>query len=362
MLINYTDQFVSLVLLKKNRMKGSLKPHATCVALLLSFILISVRIPVCEAQSPPKEKIKIGFLIHDLVSERWKQDMEYFTKRVEALGGETVSKCAFGDAQAQIDQGKEMVDAGIKVIAVVAVDGKSLGALVDYADKAGAKIIAYDRLIKDCNLHYYISYNSVKSGELMAQYMVKAKPKGNYVFVNGPASDNNAALVRQGQMNVLKPYIDKGDIKIVFDKSANAWGPLEALLITDELTSQSKDSVDVILVASDGLAEGVIQTLATSNRYQKALISGQDASPSACKNIAMGYQTMSVYKSIKKIASEAADLSMKVAKNEKVETKAVVNNGRKDVPSILFEPVVVDKTNLKETVVKDGHVKESDLQ
>jgi D-xylose transport system substrate-binding protein len=342
-------------------MKRLLNLHATYVAILLTFLITSLRISVCEAQSVQKEKIKIGFLIHDLVSERWKQDIEYFTNTVDALGGETITKCALGDAQTQIDQGKALIDAGVKVIAVVAVDGKLLSALVNYADKAGAKIIAYDRLIKDCNLHYYISFNSVRSGELMAQYMVKTKPKGKYVFVNGPATDNNAALVKQGQMNVLKPYIDKGNIKVVFDRSANAWGPLESLLIMDELTTQFKDSIDVVLVANDGLAEGVIQALSTSNRYKGTLISGQDASPIACKNIAMGYQTMSVYKSIRKIATEAANLSIKLAKNEKVETTGVVNNGMKDLPSILFEPIVVDKNNLKETVIKDGHIKESDL-
>jgi D-xylose transport system substrate-binding protein len=343
-------------------MKRSFKLQASYSVIIFSLLITFFQTTLVEGQSGQKEKVKIGFLIHDLVSERWKQDIAYFTSRVEALGGEMMTKCALGDVQTQIDQGKALIDAGVKVIAVVAVDSKALSTLVNYADQAGAKIVAYDRLIKDCNLHYYISFNSVRSGELMAQYMVKYKPRGNYVFVNGPATDHNATLVKQGQMNVLKPYIDKGDIKVVFDKSANAWGPLEGLFIMDELTAQHKDSIDVVLVASDGLAEGVIQAFETSSRYRGALISGQDASPSACKNIALGYQTMSVYKSIKKIATEAADLSMRLAKNEKIKTTAVVNNGVKDVPSILFEPVVVDKNNLKETVIKDGHIKESDLQ
>jgi D-xylose transport system substrate-binding protein len=314
-----------------------------------------------SAQPAEKQKVKIGFLIHDLVSERWKKDIEYFTNRVEAQGGAVITKCALGDVKTQIDQGKELVNEGVKVIAVVAVDGKALTELVDYADKAGTKIIAYDRLIKDCNLHYYISFNSFRTGELIAGYMVKVKPTGKYVIINGPESDNNAGLVRQGEMKVLKPYIDRGDIKVVYDKSANAWGPLEALMIMDELNSSYKDSIDVVLAANDGLAEGAIQSLSTTDRYRKTLVSGQDASPTACKNIMLGYQTMSVYKSISKIANEAADLAVKLARNEKVKTTTVTNNGKKDVPSILFEPVVVDKTNLKETVVKDGHVKESDL-
>jgi D-xylose transport system substrate-binding protein len=329
--------------------------------IILLFIVSCFHLSDTKAQPSPKTKVKIGFLIHDLVSERWKKDIEYFTNRVEAQGGEAITKCALGDVKTQIDQGKALIDEGVRVIAIVAVDGKALNELVNYADKAGAKIIAYDRLIKDCNLHYYISFNSLRAGELIAGYMVKAKPKGNYVVISGPESDNNAGLIKQGEMNVLKPYVDKGDIKIVYDKSANAWGPLEALMIMDDLTTSYKDSIDVVLAANDGLAEGVIQSLSATNRNRRALVSGQDASPTACKNIMLGYQSMSVYKSIPKIANEAADLAMKVARNEKVTTTVMVNNGKKNVPSILFEPVVVDKNNLKETVVKDGHIKESDL-
>ena len=307
------------------------------------------------------EKVKIGFLIHDLVSERWKRDMEYFSEKVEALGGEPITRNAYGVAQTQIEQGKALVDEGIKVIAIVPVDGKALGELVNYADKKGTKIIAYDRLIKDCNLHYYISFNSVRAGELMAQYMIKLKPKGNYAFVNGPISDNNAMLVKQGQMNILGPYIDKHDIKIVMDKSADAWGPLEALFIMNDFFDSYKGTLDVIMVANDGLADGVVQAISVNGSYKNAMVTGQDASLTACKNIAMGYQTMTVYKSIKKIAYEAAILAMKLGNNEPVKMTSTVNNGKKEVPSILFEPVVVDKNNLKETVIKDGHIKESDL-
>ena len=94
-------------------MTRSISLRATYVAIILSFLTISLRIPVCEAQPAPVEKPKIGFLIHDLVSERWKQDMDYFTNRIDALGGEAITKCALGDAQMQIDQGKALIDAGV---------------------------------------------------------------------------------------------------------------------------------------------------------------------------------------------------------------------------------------------------------
>jgi D-xylose transport system substrate-binding protein len=151
-------------------------------------------------------KIKIGFLVHDLVTARWQTEMENFSARIAELGGEAVTRNAFGDTQTQIKQGKELIDSGVKVIAVVAQNGKALAELVDYANKAGATIIAYDRMILNCDLPYYISFNSVLVGELMADYALALKPKGNYLVLNGPSTDNNATLVKQGIMNKLKPY------------------------------------------------------------------------------------------------------------------------------------------------------------
>jgi D-xylose transport system substrate-binding protein len=326
------------------------------------FLIVFSGFKQKEHKPVPQGKVKIGFLIHDLVSERWKKDTEYFTKKIEELGGEPMLRCAYGVAQTQIDQGKQLIDEGVKVISIVAVDGKVLGELVDYADKAGVKVIAYDRLILNCNLHYYISFNSIKVGELMTEYVVKRRPKGNYAIINGPPSDNNSIFIRKGQMNILKPYIDRGDIKIVLDKSVSGWGPLEAMLIMDNFLSANKDSLNVVLVASDVLSEGIVQSFSVNGDYRYTLVTGQDASLTACRNILAGGQTMSVFKSIQKIASEAAEIAMKLGRNETVVTKMKINNGKRDVPSFLFDAVVVDKDNVKEVVVGSGHIKESDLE
>jgi D-xylose transport system substrate-binding protein len=310
----------------------------------------------------PPDKAKIGFLVHGLISERWQKDVELFAARITELGGEPIIKNANGDAKVQVEQGKALILEGAKVIAVVAADGNALGELVDFAEQSGVKIIAYDRLIKNCDLHYYISYDNVRVGELMAKFIVKIRPKGNYVIINGPESDNNSKLVKQGQMSILQPYIDRGDIKVVLDKSADAWGPLEGLMIMDDfLNNNTKDNPDVVMAASDALAEGVVQALSTNGKYKNTLVTGQDANLTACKNIMSGYQTISVYKSIKKIAFEAADLAMKLSRGESPKLSKSINNGKGEVPSILFEPVVVYKNNLKDTVIKDGHIKEADL-
>lgn len=308
----------------------------------------------------PDEKIKVGFLVHDLVTERWKTDIENFTKKIAELGGEAVSRNAFGDAKTQITQGKELIDAGVKVIAVVAQNGKALAELVDYANQKGATIIAYDRMILNCDVPYYISFNSVKVGELMTEYALKLKPKGNYIILNGPATDNNAKLVRQGVMNKITPSIEKGDIKILADKEMDSWNVLSSFVFMEDFLAANKSQIDAIVCGSDDLATGALDALKIDNRSIPVL-TGQNASVDACRNIMHGLQTMTVYKDFVKISTEGAILCMDIAKGKKIKTTATTNNGKVDVPSILFDPVVVDKDNLRQVLVPH-YVTEADLR
>ena len=326
---------------------------------LIAVLAISSCFAILSFRST--EKTKIGFLVHDLVADRWLMDMENFANKVAALGGEAITRNGLGDAETQVDQGKLLIDEGVKVIVVVPQDGKVLAKLVDYADKKGATIIAYDRMIVDCNLHYYISYNSVEVGAMMAEYALKLKPKGNYVILNGPSTDNNALLVREGIMNKLKEPVKAGNIKILLEKEMSSWYALSSMSVMDEFVKSNKLPVDAIITGADDLASGVIEVLKSSD-MRIPVITGQDASVDACRNIILGNQSMTIYKSVKRLSSEAAILSMKIAKGEKINVTSTTNNGKKDVPSILFDPIVVDKANLRATVLKDGHIDESSLK
>lgn len=307
-----------------------------------------------------EDKVKVGFLVHDLVTDRWKSDLSNFTNKIQQLGGESVTKNAYGDLKEQIRLGKEMIDQGVKVIAVVAQDGRALAELVTYANQKGATIIAYDRMILNCDLPYYISFNSVKVGELMTDYALKLKPKGNYILLNGPVSDNNALLVKQGMMNKLKPAIDRKDVTILLDKDLDSWYALSVLMTMEEFLPANKQPIDVILAAADDIAAGSIDAL-KMDKINLPIITGQNAGVDACRNILQGYQTMTVFKDFKKLSSDAADMAMKLAKGEKIITTSTTNNGKINVPSILYDPVVIDKNNLRSVLIPAGHIKESDL-
>ena len=319
---------------------------------------LSALISLSALQSAPK--IKIGFLVHDLGATRWQTEMELFSKKITELGGEPVTRNAFGDVNTQIKQGKELVDAGVKVIAVVAQNGKALSELVDYANKAGATIIAYDRMILNCDLSYYISFNSVKAGEMMADYALSLKPKGNYIILNGPSSDNNAILLKQGVMNKLGPAIKKGDIKVLVDKEMDSWSALNSLMFMEDFLPTNKNTIDAIIAPGDDMASGVLDAMKI-DKVSLPVITGQNATVDACRNILQGLQSMTIYKDSKKISAEAASLAMRIAKGEKVKTTATRNNGKINVPSILFDPVVIDKNNLRKLLVPH-YVTEEELK
>jgi len=308
-----------------------------------------------------QDKIKVGFLVHDLVTDRWKSDLSNFSGKITALGGEPVTKNAYGDLREQIKLGKDMIDQGVKVIAVVAQDGKALAELVTYANQKGATIIAYDRMILNCDLPYYISFNSVKVGELMAEYALTLKPKGNYILLNGPVSDNNALLVKRGVMNKLKPAIDRKDVTVLLDKDLDSWYALSVLMTMEEFLPTNKQPIDVVLAAADDIAAGSIDAL-KMEKIKLPVITGQNASVDACRNILQGSQTMTVFKDFKKLSSDAAEMAMKLARGEKIMTTTTTNNGKIDVPSILYDPVVIDKSNLRSVLIPAGHITESDLK
>src|SRR6185503_19471830 len=152
-------------------------------------------------------------------------------------------------------------------------------------------------------------------------------------------------LLRDGQMQVLKPAIDRGDIKVVSDQFAREWKAEEALRITQDALTKANNDIKAIVASNDGTAGGAISGL-PPQLVGKVLVTGQDAALDAVQRIVEGKQTMTIYKPIIPLAYSAVDSAVKLARGEKVEAKDKVNNGKIDVPSILQEPIVLDKNNV----------------
>ena len=247
-----------------------------------------------------------------------------------------------------------MLTKGIDVLIIIPVNSKVIAPVVEACHKDGVKVIAYDRIIEDCDLDYYITFDMQGVGRLQAEYLLNTVPKGKYFLLNGPKEDNNAKLFREGQMEVLQPKIDSGDVQVVGDQWAEGWLSENAMKLTENVLTANNNEIDAILASNDSTANGAIQALIEQDLAGKIPITGQDCDLAACKSIVAGNQTMSVYKALKNLAEAAIELAFKVAKDEKIETNATYPNGKIDVPSINLPIVAVDKDNMMETVIADG--------
>lgn len=303
----------------------------------------------------PGKKIRIGFLLDSMLQDRWQKDHDVFLSRAGELGAEVIVQWADGNDEAQINQAQSLILQGVDVLVLVPHNAEVAGTIVDAAHREKIPIISYDRLVKNSAPDLYISFDNEKVGEMQAKYLLEAAPKGNYILIGGAPTDNNARLLREGQMKVLQPAIDRGDIKIVADQWAREWLAEDALKHVENALTQNANNVTAIVTSNDGTAGGVIQALSAKGLAGKVLVSGQDADLAALQRIVAGTQSMTVYKPIHLLAAKAAEAAVALAQGEKLQPGRTVNNGRIDVPFIHIEPISVDARNIDDTVVKDGY-------
>ncbi len=307
-----------------------------------------------EAKAGGKKQITIGVSVGDLRLERWKRDMDLMVKQAESLGAKVFSTSADGDAKLQISQIENMLTKGVNVLVVIPENSKVLAPAVEAAHKDKVKVIAYDRIIEDSDLDYYITFDMQGVGKLQAEYLLGKVPRGRYFLLAGPKSDNNARLFREGQMIIMQPAIDRGDVEVVGDQWAEGWLPENAMKLTENVLTATNNQIDAILASNDSTADGAIQALKEQGLAGKIPITGQDCDLAAVQRIVAGEQTMSVYKPLPKLAKAAIDLAVQVMKGEQIQTNATYKNGFKDVPSINLQIYAVDKDNMMETVIADG--------
>lgn len=317
----------------------------------LLILAIAVFCLSCSSNSGSK---KVGFLIHD-IEGRWVKDLEYIEKSAKDEGFQLIVKTAGNDEKLQQEQMNELIEEGVKVAFVVAVNQNTAAGIVRQAKKAGVKLIAYDRIIRNSDLDYLITYDYSKVGEIMTKYALERVPKGNYVLLYGDASDANALAIQKVQQEMLKPYVERGAINIIYKTNIEGWEKNYARNQMENVVNFSTLPIDVVLASNDVIAETSADVLRENNLDEGVLITGQDATIEGCRLVAQGRQTMTVYKSTIKMAQEAMAIASKIINGERVkEPQATTFNGRVDVPTFLLEPNYMDKNNLMSTVIADG--------
>ncbi|MBN8246452.1 MAG: substrate-binding domain-containing protein, partial [Verrucomicrobia bacterium] len=268
------------------------------------------------------------------------------------------------DDATQMRDVESLISSGVQVMVIVPHNGEAMAKGVRASKAAGIPVISYDRLIRDSDVDLYISFDNVRVGELQAQYLVDQLQgrKAKIVRIYGSKTDNNAVLFKEGQDRVLLPRIASGDIEVVFEDWAADWKPENAKKIANAAITAKGKGIDAILASNDGTAGGAIQALTEEGLAGKILVTGQDAELAAVQRIGRGAQAMTIYKPVSRLAARAAETAVAMARRQVIIANGSVNNGFKDVPAILEEVVVVTRSNILDTVVKDGFHKAEDLK
>ncbi len=300
-------------------------------------------------------KVKVGLLMHSLTNERWNRDRDNIIAEVEALGGEVIFRNANDDQSMQNKQAEELLEEGADVLIVVASDQNNSAEIVKLAHEEGVKVIAYDRLMRECDLDFYITTNSVRVGEIQAEYMLSQYPRGNYGLIIGDEHDNNSLLLFLGQMNVLQQHVESGEVRIVYSEYTKSWTSDEGYEKAKDMLSKSNGKVDVVLCGSDAIAYGVNKALDEAGLTDSIAVISQDAELEIVRCIAEGKHEATILKPLNEMAHKSAEVAIKLARHKKLEKDyTTVSNGKRLVPSYELEPKLVNRDNISATVVAEG--------
>jgi D-xylose transport system substrate-binding protein len=312
---------------------------------------------------------KIALLLPETKTTRYEaKDRPLFTAKVKAI----CPKCtilysnASQDAAKQQQQAEAAITNGANVLVLDAVDVKSVGAIIQHAKQKNIPVIAYDRLISDADIDYYVSFDNVLQGRIQAKTLVDdlgpdASGK-SIVMVNGAPTDPSAGDYKKGAHEVL----DKSGIKIAKEYDTPDWSPDKAQRQMEQaITALGKNGFVGVYSANDGMASGIIAAMKSAGiKPSSKPTTGGDSEAAAIQRILTGDQYSTIYLAIKKQAETSAELAVAAAQGKPAPAglvNAKVDNGSEQVPSVLLSPIAVTKDNIKDTVIKDGFLTPAEI-
>jgi D-xylose transport system substrate-binding protein len=296
----------------------------------------------------------IGVSWNNYQEERWaKWDEPAIKKSITDAGGKYISNDAKSSAETQASNVDNLISQGAKVVIVLAQDGTAIKPAVAKAIAANVPVIAYDRLIEDPKA-LYITFDNVLVGKLQAQAIFAAKPKGNYAIIKGNKADANADFLRSGMDQVISAAVKSGDIKIVGETYTDNWDPSKAQTNMEQILTQNQNKVDAVLSENDGMAGGVIAALTAQGLAGKVPVSGQDGDLPALNRVALGTQTVDVWKDARLLGKAAGDAAIQLCTNSdpsKVKgTAKFTTPGNNSLNSILLTPNPITQANLGDVI------------
>ncbi|PSH67614.1 D-xylose ABC transporter substrate-binding protein [Phyllobacterium brassicacearum] len=329
-----------------------MKKYATALA-GAAVLAVSIAGPALA-----KDKV-VGVSWSNFQEERWKTDEAAIKKALEANGDKYISADAQSSASKQLTDVESLISQGANALIILAQDSGAIGPAVEKAVAEGIPVVGYDRLIENKDA-FYITFDNKEVGRMQARGVFAVKPEGNYVFIKGSSADPNADFLFSGAQEVLKEAIDSGKIKNVGEAYTDGWLPANAQKNMEQFLTANDNKVDAVVAANDGTAGGAIAALQAQGLAGNVPVSGQDADFAALNRVALGTQTVTIWKDSRELGAQAAGIASALADGKKMEEipnvqKFAGGANKVEVNAVFLTPVPVTKDNL-DVVIDAGWV------
>ncbi len=308
--------------------------------------------------------LTVGVSWSNFQEERWKTDEAAIKAVLDKAGAKYISADAQASPAKQLTDVESLIAKGADVLLILAMDNKAILPAVKKATDEGIPVIAYDRLIESPNV-LYISFDNIGVGRMMGKAIEAAKPAGNYAFIKGDKGDANADFLFSGITEVLKPAMDAGKIKDVGQTYTDGWKPDNAQKEMEQILTKNNNKVDAVVAENDGMAGGVVAALAAQGMAGSVPVTGQDGDHAAINRVALGTQTVSIWKDARDLGHVSAEAAVALAKGKKrAEIEGVKpftgGPGHVKVDGILLTPLAVTRDNLN-VIVDKGWITKAEV-
>ncbi len=296
----------------------------------------------------------VGVSWNNYAEERWAKWDEPAIKAALTAGGATyISNDAKSSAETQANNVDNLISQGAKVIIILAQDGTAIKPSVAKAIAAGVPVIAYDRLIEDPKA-LYITFDNKLVGKLQAQAILAAKSSGNFAIIKGNKADANADFLRAGMVEAGVPDVGKtdpnGKIVIVGETYTDNWDPANAQKEMEQILTANNNKIDAVISENNGMAGGVVAALKAVGLAGTVPVSGQDGDAAALNRIALGTQTVDVWKDARMLGDAAGKAAIQLCASTDISkvtgTVQFTSPGNNQLTSQFLVPQAITKDNL----------------
>lgn len=325
--------------------------------------LIIILVAIFTVGCKQKEQLTIGFLYPSEVTVRYNKESSFFKDYCATQGVKVIIKTASDDESIQIELANEMIEQKVDALVIIAANINTAGAIVRNAHAEGIPVMAYNRMIKNSDVDFFVASNNDIIGKAMVDAVLKEKPSGNFVILGGDKFDKNGEELQVAVKKYLKPKVDNKKVNIVYETFIEKWDRNIAAFEMEKVLQLNGDNIDAVIAGYDGMASSVIEVLQNYGLAGSVAVTGQDAELEACKNVIAGYQTVTIFHPLKSIAEKGAEIAIEMAKGKNLDNfvNSADFNGLKEVPTHRVNSIPVNKNNIEEVLVGSGFYTKKEL-